>query len=67
MFGTVLSNLFHFIFKIIAIIIKAIKSEIGKAYQTPLIPNGVNLGRIRINGIRIMNCLRIDRNKEGMA
>ena len=55
------------IFKTIAIMIKEIKSEIGNAYQTPLIPREVKRGRINIKGIKMINCLRMDINKEGIA
>ena len=46
---------------------KAVKSDIGKAYQTPLSPRVVNRGSIRIKGIKMMNCLRMDRKRAGSA
>ena len=46
---------------------KAVKSDIGKAYQTPLSPRVVKRGKRRINGMRMINCLRMERKRAGMA
>jgi len=39
----------------------------GKEYQTPFNPSEVYRGKMRISGIKIMNCLRIERNSEGIG
>lgn len=46
---------------------KAVKSEMGKEYQTPFNPRDVYLGKIIISGIKMMNCRRIERNNEGIG